>query len=487
MKNTQKRNKGDNSDKSCLEAVSRTGDTIFSECTPHGRAGVSMIRVSGPDAYCVAASIFNSADTLWKSFNSENSRFEMPRKFVCFGTFIDKSPETVYRFDDGIAICYRAPNSYTGDDTIELCCHGNPLIVKKILDILGFSGARHALPGEFTERAFLNGKMSLLSAEAVHSLIEADTTERLEDSFAQLSGGLQKVINRLKDDIMELMVQVEAILDFPDDMQDMEDIDNIGRGLYQTGEYLKKLRQDSESRHSAGTSRPIVIAGAPNTGKSTLFNALLGQEKAITSAEKGTTRDIISGQSVIGGITVEIADTAGLRSTESQVEGEGVRRAVSLCENAALVLWTIDGSRPWSESMGISGMPPGKNIIMVICKSDLKQVAEIPSEDIDVKGRCAVSALEHEGLDRLRSLIYRFGVQDRGSAAVTGIATHRAVEGIRRASEKIEDAITCFSEDAFDMLAECLRDICNDLEDIIGPVNTEELIDSIFRRFCLGK
>lgn len=434
-------------------------DTITAVATPPGRGGVGVIRISGKDARAIAECV--CAKTL------------APRTAV-FTRFYDNTQVII---DEGIAIYFKAPQSFTGEDVVELQGHGSPLVMDQLLRVLVHQGARLARPGEFSERAFLNGKLDLVQAESIADLINASTLVAAQSAMRSLQGAFSQEINRLLDQLIRLRMFVESSIDFTD-----EDIDFLGE--HQLIESLEALKNQIDTvRRSANqgallqTGIYVVIAGLPNAGKSSLLNCLSGRDAAIVTEIPGTTRDVLKESIHIDGLPIHILDTAGLRDTDCQVEQEGVRRAHREMAQADLILWVYDAEEP---SPLPTIFPPHIPVIQVKNKIDLNNAVIEP-------GVIGISAKYELNIDQLKQAILdQVGFQSAESS--TFMARRRHLDALDQTSHFIEVGVKNYKEThAQELLAEDLRCACDALGAITGRFTSDDLLGKIFAEFCIGK
>ncbi|MFT5464925.1 MAG: tRNA modification GTPase [Verrucomicrobiales bacterium] len=442
-------------------------DTIAAIATPPGQGAISVLRVSGPDARCIAERIFRGPS--------------LKPRVQTFGSIVDSDGNEV---DEVLLTLFHGPKSYTGEDTFEVSCHGGILVTRTILELLIRAGARHAEAGEFTQRAFLNGKMDLTQAEAVMDVISAQTTLALRAANEQLGGRLGAQVEQLRQAVIGIVAHVEAYIDFPD-----EDIDpDVGQQLL---ERIAKIEAEIQRLTATADQGRIlregvrtVIAGAPNVGKSSLLNVLSGFERAIVSKTAGTTRDTIEEVINLGGLPLKLVDTAGIRASEDEIEREGVSRTEKQIENAELVLEVFDVSRPKSENSAPLKIPAGARRVAVLNKLDLGRNSDWIEED-----GVAISCAEPAGIDALIERVLSVLQGDGpawGDHSVAVNARHRsclsqAGEFLSAAAEKLR-----LSESP-EFAAIELRSALDRIGDVVGKTDVEEILGEIFGQFCIGK
>lgn len=460
--------------------------TIVAVVTAPGHAGVGVVRVSGPLAHQVAKGMLE--------------RPPQPRE-ARFAAFRDAAGGLI---DRGVALWFAAPVSYTGEDTLELQAHGNPLLLAALVRRCVELGAEPAGPGEFTERAFLNGKLSLDQAEAVADLVAADSQAALDAARRSLGGEFAETVDALADELTAVRALVEASLDFPEEsdidwLQRLDVLPRLAAVANRLDEALAAARRGLRLREGYR----VVIVGRPNVGKSTLLNALAGEEVAITSDLPGTTRDVLRAHLQIDGVPVEVTDTAGLRETDDAVERIGIERARSAAVSADLLLWLIDERGVAEEDMALlAGLPPDLQRLVVRSKADLPggPVVGVPLEaalghDHSVAGDavrpldaatridCEVSAATGRGLNALRArILQRVGWRADASPV---IARERHVVALEHAAGHLATARASTAQS--ELLAEELRLAAESLGSITGRVVADDLLGVIFGQFCIGK
>ena len=449
------------------------GDTIVASATPPGRGGLAVIRVSGPAAKEVARQVAGSLP---------------PARRLSRRTLLASDGSPV---DDGMAVFFPAPNSFTGEDVVELHCHGGPVIVDLLLQSLLSSGARMARPGEFSRRAFLNDRMDLAQAEAVADLIEAGSRHAARAALRSLQGEFSDRVHRLGESVTELRVYVEAAMDFPE-----EEIDFLGDATVADRiETLSKAFTELTVSASQGAllreGMTVVLAGAPNVGKSSLLNRLTGQPSAIVTHVPGTTRDVLRERISIEGMPLHVIDTAGLRDATDPVEAEGVRRARQEMEKADLVLLLVDASETdpamVTETRDMS-IPDGVPVTVVRNKVDLTSESPgVRSPDGAGRPTIAISALHGQGIaDLRRHLEERVGYEPRTEGAMS--ARRRHLDALDRARQHVQQgAIQLLEFGAPELMAEELRLAHHCLGEITGKISNEDLLGRIFSSFCIGK
>ena len=443
-------------------------DTIVAPATPAGRGGVGVLRVSGPGVGAIAAALVGA--------------LPVPRR-ATLAAFRDAAGEAI---DAGIALYFPGPASFTGEDVLEVQCHGGPVILDLLARRVMELGARLARPGEFTERAFMNGKIDLAQAEAVADLIDAGSAQAARAAMRSLQGEFSTEVRELVEGLTDLRVYVEAAIDFPDeDVEFLASPEVRGRVEEINARFERVARATGQGR-LLRDGLNVVIAGRPNAGKSSLLNALAGYDAAIVTPIPGTTRDVLRERIHIDGLPVHVVDTAGLRQTDDLVEGEGVRRARGEIERAGLVLYLIDLSEPpgpGALAAELAELPNGVPVVRVWNKADLVQEAAAGSSPDELR----LSATTGLGLDALRECIKkRAGYEQAGTGAWSARARHvAAVEEARRRTGEAWRLLEARS--SFELVAEELRLAQRSLGEITGEVTSEELLGRIFAGFCIGK
>ena len=436
-------------------------DTIAAIATPPGMGGVCVIRISGGQAATIAKALAGKLP---------------PARFAALATFRDAQGDVV---DQGLLLYFPAPHSFTGEDVVELHGHGGIAVSSQLLHAVLEAGARLAEPGEFSRRAFLNGKMDLAQAEAVADLIAARSQAAVQAANRALQGEFSRAVNQLSDEIYALRRYIEAALDFPE-----EEIDFLAEGDIETrllafGAALDALLAQSKQGRLLNEGIQLAIVGKPNAGKSSLLNALLGEERAIVTDQAGTTRDIVREEILIDGIPVSILDTAGLRHSEDIVEQEGIRRARAAMDNADIVLWLIDGTAQHDDGDSID-IADGKPLLKVWNKADCVQLA-------DGDPHLWISAKSGQGIEALKAAIARLAGQENRDESPF-IARARHVEALQRAKHFYQQALAQLRGwRAGELVAEDLRQVHDALGEITGKISADDLLGSIFSSFCIGK
>lgn len=482
--------------------------TIVAVATPAGTGGIAVIRLSGADAFEILSKIWKGKDVT-----------EMVSHSAHLGRIIDDRGETV---DQVVVTAFRAPNSFTGENVAEISCHGSAWIQRRIVNLLIEAGANAAGPGEFTQRAFLNGRLDLAQAEAVADLISASSRAAHRLAMAQVEGTYSSRLSDLRSNLVDMASLLELELDFSE-----EDVEFAERAKLSTlaRDILGEIGRLAESYAAGKVFRdgiPVVIAGEPNAGKSTLLNRLLEQEKAIVSDVPGTTRDIIEDTVEINGVLYRFIDTAGLRDTEDVVERIGIERATRRIRQAQYIIWVLDPAGEWESQLGMLrdnfAATKDKFHIIAVNKQDVSRLDASSSEKLDrliaelrvshplagnetscigddISGgnviemvRCDISAENGTGIEEITGVLSRRSeeMQKATEGVMVTNARHyaallRGKESMLRVQKALEDGISA------DLIAQDLREALHTLGEITGTVTTDTLLHTIFSRFCIGK
>jgi tRNA modification GTPase len=457
-------------------------DTIAAIATPIGEGGLGVIRLSGPQALPIVRHVFRD--------RHGHAVERWPSHRVRFGSLID--PRTGSKLDEVLITYMQAPHSYTCEDVVEISAHGGVGILARILEALVSGGARLAEPGEFTRRAFLNGRLDLSQAEAVIDLIHAHTEESHRQALMQLEGGLSEVVRTMREELLEVLAYVEGSMEFPEEDLDLLPWEALLSKADAVEAQLTTLLKTFQSGRVLREGVQVVIVGRPNVGKSSLFNALLAANRAIVTPIPGTTRDILEEVVNLRGYPFRLVDTAGIRSSADLVEQEGIERARTSLENADLVLLVLDQSEPLtSEDEQAMAAVQGKRVQVVLNKADIPPVLtpdrlrmSVPEWPI-----ASVSCKEHQGLVRLTETmvetVLRGLPRPRQGPMLTKL---RHWEALQHTRQNLQRALAGMAQrQSGEFIAVDLREALECLGEIVGLNYTEDLLDKIFGEFCIGK
>jgi tRNA modification GTPase len=453
-----------------------TADTICAISTPPGEGGIGIVRISGPKAHKLLLKIFQP---------SRKRETFLPRTLY-LGNIINR--DNSKKIDEVFVVLLKAPKTYTREDMAEIYSHGGFATLHTILSLLVRHGAHLAEPGEFTKRAFLNGRIDLLQAESVLDIIQSETDEELRCAVEHLEGKLSRKINEIKNNVKEVLVETEALIDFPDEEIDVDQEQCVAvlRSVH-TG--IEKLIKSFYAGKAIRHGLEALIIGRTNVGKSSLLNALLLKEKAIVTPLPGTTRDLIEDTIHIKGIKIKIVDTAGLRTPKDVVEQEGIDRVKQRIPGTDLIIWVLDGSEAYtSEDEDICKAITGGNILIVMNKVDLPQ--KLDRAKIASRGRewLEISALKDIGLEELKEGIYKKLMGKLSKRAGLLITNIRHKESLQKTYDAIGRAINCHQLcEPVEFMAFELREALFHLGEITGETCPEEILHDIFSRFCIGK
>lgn len=440
-------------------------DTIAAISTANQDGAISIVRLSGDEAIDIVNQLF-TADLSKKASHT-----------ITYGTISD--PNTQEAVDEVLVSIFRAPKTFTREDIVEINCHGGRFVTRKVLSLVLSYGARLAHPGEFTQRAFLNGRIDLTQAEAINDLINAKNNTNLKVAIKGVKGSIAKLLNPLIDELLDIIANIEVNIDYPE-YDDVEQLTNE-RVLPMAKAWSEKIRlilTKSESSQMLKEGIRTAIIGKPNVGKSSLLNALLEEEKAIVTDIAGTTRDIVEGSIQLGHVALNLIDTAGIRETEDVVEKIGIDRSLKAIENAQLILMVLDASQPLDEQdEELLRLTENKTRILVYNKSDLVSVSEgiaISAKDNELK------PLIHE-IERLFEK-HLIAVEEPALNNERQIALmNRALQSMNQAIHSLEDGME------LDLVTIDLQDSYTSLKEILGEVSRDDLLDTLFSNFCLGK
>jgi tRNA modification GTPase len=465
-------------------------DTIAAIATPMGDGGIGIVRISGRDAIHVAGRMFETASGI--------PVLELPSRTAHYGHAVD--PIRDNRIDDGLIIVFREPSSYTGEDSVELSCHGGVVPVRKVLEAALRAGARLAEPGEFTKRAFLNGRLDLAQAEAVLDIIRSRTEEAMRVARRQLEGVLSQSIRSMRGEIVDILAHIEASIDFPEDVEEWQP----GRIIGLTREVMAHVSALIETADKGKIYREglqAVLAGRPNVGKSSLLNALLRESRAIVTSIPGTTRDTIEESLSIGGIPVRMVDTAGVRETDDEIEQLGVARTEHALDNADLVIAVLDAADGFTpDDQELLSRISSKKFIVALNKSDVPRQSDAAglaaqvqawiklelNQDVPVLN---TAATWNDGIRELEEAIvhvaFSGGLPYTDGPVVSNVRHRRALEEALAALE--QSLRTAQAGMSLDFISIDLKTAVDALGRITGETLAEDVIDRIFSEFCIGK
>ncbi len=450
-------------------------DVIASISTAVGVGAISIIRVSGIDSIKVVDSIFRG----------KNSLLDVDSHTINYGYIVDKE-EII---DEVLVSIMKAPKTFTTEDVVEINCHGGIATTNKVLELLLLNGARLAEPGEFTKRAFLNGRVDLVEAESIMDIINAKTDSSRKLSINQLDGKVSKIIKEFRQELLELIANIEVNIDYPE-YEDIEvmTIESIKKNMNNIEEKLNKIVKESESGKIIRDGIKTVIVGRPNVGKSSILNKLLEYDKAIVTDIAGTTRDIVEGEINLDGILLKLVDTAGIRKTTDVVEKIGVDRSYREINDADLVIMVLNNNEELSSyDKEILNSIKNKNSIVVINKSDLEEKINI--NDINNKNIIKINTIEDDKIDILKNKIKEiFNLDGIIKGDYTYLSNARQISLAKECLKILEEVkVEVDREDPVDLIEIDIKRIWNTLGEITGDNYDDELIDQLFSQFCLGK
>jgi tRNA modification GTPase len=462
-------------------AAHNLSDTVVAISTPRGYSGIGIIRLSGPDTVRILQRIFRHRGT----------ETNFPHRTAVYGQIANPEDDSIV--DDGIAVFMRGPFSYTGEDVVELSLHGSPVILDMVVRMIVRLGARLATRGEFTRRAFLSGRIDLVQAEAVIDLIESTGPMAAEEARARLDRSLSNQVQGISDALKDLLADLEAYIDFDED--DTEPAPEIQEPLQEICGKMQTLMRDSGKRRIRREGVNTVIAGKPNVGKSTLFNALLRTDRMIVTPHPGTTRDAVDDYLLMEGIAFRLWDTAGIREEAEAVEEEGIRRSRAMLDDADVVLAVLDGTTvPDEEDESVLAAARGKEMIVVLNKTDLGLALDPDDKMLgpDNVPRVALSAKTGSGMDSLEKLLARLGAKLTESLTGESRASlnERCLVLMETACVPVQNLLDSLERGERvepEIMSVELRRALASLEEITGERVDEGVLDRIFQRFCVGK
>ncbi|MBI3316689.1 MAG: tRNA uridine-5-carboxymethylaminomethyl(34) synthesis GTPase MnmE [Candidatus Omnitrophica bacterium] len=462
----------------------RMEDTIAALATPPGEGALAILRLSGPSTFQILEQIFHPSKGEIAGFQTHSLRL---------GNICD--PTSGFPIDHSVIGIFRAPHSYTGEDVAEIYCHGGTTVTRRILEVLLRSGARHAEPGEFTRRAFLNHKLDLVQAEAVLDLIRSKSDGALRVASRQLAGALSDKFHQLKSSLMKLLAHIEAYLDFPDDDIEVYSSEDFRRQYQSLQAEIKALRESFSRGVLLREGALVAITGKPNVGKSSLFNALLSRDRALVSTYAGTTRDVLEESLEIGGWRVRLMDTAGLCSEAVHpLDALGMNKTRSVLEGADIFFYLIDGSsaleaadrRIFQEIISL-----GKTVMILVNKADLglqADLAWLQSFSGGAAGLLRISAKTGEGIEKLHGHLLKIIQEHVGVSEGEQITRIRHKDALQKASEALHRSQRALEErKSLEFVALDLKAALDEMRELVGEIYSEDLLDVIFSEFCIGK
>ncbi len=442
--------------------------TIVSISTPLGKGAISIVRMSGEKALEIASQLFSS-----KSLDYSNIE---PRKMY-LGKF-ELAPNIYERC---LMVCFKAPYSYTGEDIVEFQIHGGIIITQKILEKCIEKGALLAEPGEFSKRAFINGKMSLDEAESIIEIIDSESESELKASLSLASGSLFKQVEEMQKHLTEVLAKIEVTLDYPEEDVDEAVRSDICSEIEQVKSRIEKILRDSESSKYIKNGINVSIVGKTNVGKSSLLNALLNENRAIVTNIEGTTRDSIEASFYYKGIKINLIDTAGIRDAIDEVEKIGIEKSKQSLKNADITLFVLDGSQKMTENdRKIKDLIEGKTYISVINKCDMERKLEKQENEIEI------SALSQKNIDELKEKIFNLVIKEEINFNNLIVTNQRQLGELKNALRVIEE-IEQAKDQMLEIVTMLIKKLWQTLGKITGNTENEDIIDLIFSKFCLGK
>lgn len=457
-----------------------TKTTIAAIATPKGIGGIGVIRISGPESLDVAKSLFVKKDMKAVS--------DFTPRHLYNGYIVDGENEII---DEVLLVYMKGPNSYTAEDVVEIQAHAGFFILKSILKEIFEKGVLPAEAGEFTKRAYLNGRIDLTQAEAVADIINAQTAKSHKAALSQIKGSISKRVSDIRKTVRNLLTQFEAVLDFPDDVGDIINTDEVTKTLLeQVKKPLESLIENYENGHILRDGVKLAIIGVPNVGKSSLMNCLIERDRSIVTHIPGTTRDVIEEPFNLNGVPVVLTDTAGIHETCDPVERIGIERTIDAMENADIVLFMVDGSKDINKNdLDIFKKIDGKKLILAVNKKDIiKESFENslkPFKDID---KVYISAKYGDGINDLKKRINDLAFSDISESDDYAVPNLRQKLALERSFESLANVFEGIKTDLpFEMISMDLMDIHGMLGEILGITEKTDILDSIFSDFCIGK
>ena len=455
-------------------------DTIAAVATAYGEGGIGIIRISGEKALSILEEVFEFAGETYQIVNRR----------MTYGRIVDRENEQI--IDEVLAVYMKGPKTYTAEDVVEINCHGSMVSLRKTLALVLRKGARLAEPGEFTKRAFLNGRLDLSQAEAVIDIIKAKTDRSFDVAMSQLEGALSLRVTEIRQKLLDLLVDITVNIDYPD--EDIEELtyDKIEENILLIGEMIEKLLSTADTGRMIREGIRVAIVGKPNVGKSSLMNSLLRETRAIVTEIPGTTRDTIEEAISIRNIPVYLVDTAGIRETSDEVERLGIERSKAAFNEADFIIFIMDGSSAISdEDREIASYLDGRDSVVLINKNDLERgftnddVRELVNDPVIIE----TSLINNEGIEEIdnhiEELVYGGELSQHDSTMVNNV---RHIELLKQSRDSLRDAMEMtLAREALDFIEVDVRNAYDLLGEITGETVSDDIINEVFARFCLGK
>lgn len=460
-------------------------NTICAIATPAGNGAIAVIRLSGEEAIEIGEKIFHPAQAHKKLSDQKGNT-------IHYGT-IKEDDEIV---DDVLINLFKSPHSYTGEDVLEISCHGSVYIQQRIIELLINHGARTAQPGEFTQRAFLNGKMDLTQAEAVADIIASTSQAEHKLAFSQLRGGVSNEIANLRNELLNFASLIELELDFSEEDVEFADREQLVTLIQSIQKLIKGLLHSFKTGNAIKKGIPVAIVGKPNAGKSTLLNLLLKEDKAIVSEIEGTTRDVIEDMITIEGVNFRLIDTAGLRKTTDKIETLGIKKTMENVQKASIVLLLVDSrdsKEEINEQLENLTLEKDKKFMVLLNKTDLvKSVDDVNKhlqalQQQDIKA-LPISAIKSEGIDAINHTLIELAQLDAYNSSDVILTNSRHYEALRNSDQALDRVLENLNNQLpTDFLAQDIREALHYLGEITGQITTDEILGNIFKNFCIGK
>jgi tRNA modification GTPase len=454
--------------------------TICAAATPPGTGALAVIRISGSEAFAITDKIFKSP--------AKNKKISsQAANTIHFGRIFNGNE----LIDEVLVSVFKAPKSYTGEDLAEISCHGSMFVRQKILNLLIKYGAEPAAPGEFTQRAFLNGKMDLSQAEAVADLIASETAAAHKIALQQLRGGFSKDLKDLREQLLHFISLVELELDFSEEDVEFADRKELNKLIDSIYSKIEKLRDSFELGNAVKNGVPVTIIGEPNVGKSTLLNALLNEDKAIVSDIAGTTRDAVEDVMSINGMLFRFIDTAGIRQTTDQIENLGIEKTMNKIQKADIVLLLTDAEKNNARNKieEIREQTKGKKLIIVFNKTDQTDTFKLPkAEELGAYRTIAISAKYKDNIEALLNILtdaVHYSKDRLNDTVVTNTRHLHALNAAAEACKRVKEALN--AQLPTDLLSQDIREVINHIGSITGEISPDEVLGNIFKNFCIGK